>query len=138
PSLHTIRALSETLHSRPEREGLHYKKKCKLEESKKKTDNFVKQLNQERSNLDEAISTIEKENYDLQKSVQQFELHVAQLEQKHAQKIMELCQDRRSETESEVNRLKLEKQNLERTLELREKLHTSRQKALDDQIQTIK
>uniref|UniRef100_A0A915HJW8 Uncharacterized protein n=1 Tax=Romanomermis culicivorax TaxID=13658 RepID=A0A915HJW8_ROMCU len=75
-----------TLHQKVEREGLHYKKKCKeLEESKKKTDNFVKQLNQERSNLDEAISTIEKENYDLQKSVQQFELHVAQLEQKHAQ-----------------------------------------------------
>lgn len=57
-----------------------------LEAEKRKTDEFIKQLNDERSALDKAISAIEKENTDLQHTVQQFQTQLARLEQQHAQK----------------------------------------------------
>lgn len=53
-------------------------------------------------------------------------------------RILELSQRHRSETDGEVDRLRAEKHNLERTLDLREKLHKTRQKALEEQLNTMK
>jgi len=57
-----------------------------LEKEKKKSDEYLKQMNGERSSMDKAISAIERENADLQNSVQQLQVQLARLEQHHAQK----------------------------------------------------
>lgn len=105
-----------------------------VDSERKKTEDLVNKTIQERAALDSTLTSIEKDNLDLQRTVQNLQTQLAQLEQQHAQRLSDMAQRYRSETDGEMDRLKTDKAQAERMLENRERMHRQRIKGLEEQV----
>lgn len=75
---------------------------------------------------------------DIQRQLQALQVQLAETEQQHAQRLIELTSRHRSETEMETERLRTAQMQAERTLEARERSHRQRVRGLEEQVATLK
>lgn len=91
-------------------------------------------VSSERISLDKTMGSIEQEMAELQRQVQALQATLAETEQQHAQRLIELTTRHRQETEMETERLRTAQLQAERTLEARERAHRQRVKGLEEQV----
>merc|ERR1712156_18323 len=92
----------------------------------------------EKTGLDSAVKGIETELSALQKRTHELEALLADQEQSHARRILELTSRHRQEADAEMERLRSAHAQSERTLESRERAHRQRIRGLEEQITTLK
>merc|ERR1712227_883519 len=95
-------------------------------------------LSSERCSMDNTIKGVEGELSALQKRSQELEGLLAETEQGHAHRILELTSRHRQEADAEMERLRSAHSQSERTLESRERSHRQRIRGLEEQITTLK
>merc|ERR1719471_1758205 len=95
-------------------------------------------LSSERANLDSTVKGVEGELSALAKRSHELEALLAEQEQAHAHRILELTSRHRQEADSEMERLRSAHGQAERTLESRERAHRQRIRGLEEQITTLK
>ncbi|XP_014668845.1 PREDICTED: rootletin-like [Priapulus caudatus] len=92
----------------------------------------------EKTSAERTLSSIESENLEMQRQVQNLQAALAEQEQQHAQKMIDLTTRHRTETEMETERLRTAQQQAERTLDSRERSHRMRIKSLEEQVAHLK
>jgi len=88
--------------------------------------------------MDRTMTRLEEENMDCQRQIGALQGQLAEVEQQHAQRLIDLTTRHRSETEMETDRLRSAQLQAEKTLESRERAHRQRVKGLEEQISTLK
>jgi len=110
----------------------------KVEREKLKTEEIATKTVHQRGELDHAFRRLEEENIDLVRQIQNLQAHLAQVEQTHSSRLLDITTRHRAETEMEVDRLRSVALQAERTLEARERAHRQRVKGLEEQVSTLK
>merc|ERR1712187_496923 len=95
-------------------------------------------LTTEKTGLDTTVKGIETELSALQKRTHELEALLADQEQGHARRILELTSRHRQEADAKMERLRSAHAQAERTLESRERSHRQRIRGLEEQITTLK
>lgn len=106
----------------------------KVEREKMKSDEFLTKTAVERTSLDRSLNRLEEENVELQRAVQEIQAQLAQAEQDHSARLIDLTSRHRQETELETERLRSAQLQAERMLEARERAHRQRVKGLEEQV----
>merc|ERR1712130_373313 len=109
-----------------------------LEKEKNARTEEALRLSSDRANLDSTVKGIEHELTALQKRNHELEGLLAETEQGHAHRILELTSRHRQEADAEMERLRSAHSQSERTLESRERSHRQRIRGLEEQITTLK
>lgn len=91
----------------------------------------------ERSEMDSSLRRLDDENLEMKRAVQNLQAQLAEAEQAHASRLIEITSRHRAETEMEVDHLRASKMQAERTLEARERSHRQRVKGLEEQVRTL-
>ncbi len=92
----------------------------------------------DKSNVERQLQRVEEENMMLQRQVADLQTQLGELEQQHAQRLIDLTTRNRKESEMEVERLRASQLQTEKQLESREKSHRQRVKGLEEQIATLR
>lgn len=108
-----------------------------LELEKQKTDAATKQTNIERLALDKSLSAMEKENRELYKNCAQLQKQVAQLESENGSQLLNENVAQRRVSEAQLQRVKVEKQELEQKLAQFEQMHAQSMKFLESKINVL-
>lgn len=92
----------------------------------------------EREALELAFRKLEEENAELNKQLEALQASLAEAEQTHAQRLIDLTTRHRQETEMETERFRTAQLEGERRMEARERSHRQRIKGLEETIATLK
>jgi rootletin len=92
----------------------------------------------DKSGLERQLQRLEEENCCMQRQIQELQGQLAEAEQIHAQRLIDITTRNRKETEMETERLRSSQIQSERQLESREKSHRQRIKSLEEQIATLR
>lgn len=95
---------------------------------------MTSRLRDERERLDRSAASYEQENNELQRQLQSSTQQLAEVEQDHARKLVELTSRHRQEIEMESERSRLSQGQLEKTQIARERAHKQRIKGLEEQV----
>lgn len=95
-------------------------------------------LSENRGQLDRSIRDLESEIEEAHKTIQALQAQLADTEQAHAGRLIEITTRHRQESEMEIDRLRTAQVQAERTLEARERAHRQRVKGLEEQVSTLK
>ncbi|VDI23434.1 rootletin [Mytilus galloprovincialis] len=92
----------------------------------------------EKGSLDRSLARLDEDNCDLNKQVQQLQAQLAEAEQQHAQRLIDVTTRHRAETEMETERLRTAQMQAERMLETRERSNRTKIKGLEETVATLK
>ncbi|KAL5014639.1 hypothetical protein ScPMuIL_008909 [Solemya velum] len=84
------------------------------------------------------MQRFEDENGELAKHIQELQSQLAEAEQQHAQRLIDLTTRHRAETEMETERLRTAQLQAERLLDTRERAHRQKIRGLEEMISTLK
>ncbi|XP_076325467.1 uncharacterized protein LOC143233272 isoform X5 [Tachypleus tridentatus] len=118
--------------------SLHQHFEEKIERERLRTEEFASQSAQEQKALNRSLNYLEKENLDLQKKVQTLQTHLAQLEQRHSQRLIELGVQQKQEENLEMENFKIAQKKAEALLESRERSHQQKVLSLEHEITTLR
>ncbi|GFS25857.1 rootletin, partial [Elysia marginata] len=110
----------------------------KVEREKLQTEEIAHKSLYDRDNVDRTLGRLEEDNLMLQRSLQDLQAQLAEAEQTHAQRLIDLTTRHRAETEMETERLRSAQQQAERLLEARELAHRQKVKGLEEQNSLLK
>ncbi|XP_076086637.1 uncharacterized protein LOC143057256 isoform X1 [Mytilus galloprovincialis] len=110
----------------------------KVEREKLKTEEIANTSLMEKGSLDRSLARLDEDNCDLNKQVQQLQAQLAEAEQQHAQRLIDVTTRHRAETEMETERLRTAQMQAERMLETRERSNRTKIKGLEETVATLK
>jgi len=92
----------------------------------------------DKSSIDKQLQRLEDENMYLQQQVQELQKMLADTENQHAQRLMELSSRNRKESDLETERIRTSHLQTEKTLQVRERNHRTQIKGLEEQIANLR
>ncbi|KAF6779881.1 hypothetical protein AHF37_00643 [Paragonimus kellicotti] len=110
----------------------------KVEREKVQREEILSKENLDRTELEITLRRLEEENLDQKRQVQYLQTRLGEIEQMHAQRLIEASKQNRAETELEMERLRNCQIQAERALEARERAHRQRVRALEEQVVKLK
>ncbi|KAF5401238.1 Rootletin [Paragonimus heterotremus] len=110
----------------------------KVEREKVQREEILSKENLDRTELEITLRRLEEENLDQKRQVQYLQARLGEIEQMHAQRLIEASKQNRAETELEMERLRNCQIQAERALEARERAHRQRVRALEEQVVKLK
>merc|ERR1711976_219067 len=138
-NIETEKREMERSHVRLEKDKSALKKTLdKVEREKMARDEYLSKSTAEKSQLDQTLGQLEEDNVELNRLVQNLQNNLAEAEQQHSSRLVDLTTRHRQETEMETERLRSAQIQAERTLESRERAHRQRIKGLEEQVSTLK
>ncbi|KAL8563296.1 hypothetical protein ACOMHN_063958 [Nucella lapillus] len=109
-----------------------------VEREKLRTEEIATKTLYDRSAFDRITQRLEEDNEALKLQLQQLQSQLADAEQRHAQRLVDLNTRHRAETEMEMERLRSSQIQAEKMMEARERCHRQKVKGLEEQIHTLK
>lgn len=92
----------------------------------------------ERSSIEGALRRLDDENKDLQRNLTTLQSHAQQLEQNHAQRLLEVTSQHKSELDMQGQRLREAQTQSDKAIAARERIHRQRIAGLEEQINQLK
>ncbi|XP_035219724.1 rootletin-like [Stegodyphus dumicola] len=110
----------------------------KIEKEKQRTSEISAKSMIEKSSLGRSLTKMEIENQALQQKVQNLQAELAELEERHAQRVKDFLKSQSLESKLEDDRLRTALKQAEQIMEAREKTHRQRILGLEEQIAVLK
>lgn len=108
-----------------------------IEREKLEGDEVNSRLREDRERLDRSTASYEQENQELQRQLHMVNQQLADTEQEHARKLVDITSRHRQEMEMESDRSRQSQTQIEKTQVARERAHKQRIKGLEEQVMVV-